>query len=138
MGFSHGEEPGARADGEIPQQCALGKADCPRSPLPNQISGERATRLNDLSHNDQRLWRICLVSVTVAAWLFILAMLGIVIGGLVLWGDLSAAIGNLAAATDNLAQASETLASTVESISQGPNLIRSLIDLTAALIDVFE
>ena len=87
---------------------------------------------------DQVLWRVCVISVTVAAWLFILVTFGAAIGGLILWADLSAALDNLAAATDNLVRTSETLAETVESVSQGPNLIRSLVELVAALLDVFD
>lgn len=87
---------------------------------------------------DGPLWRVALISVTIAAWLFILAMLGFLIGGLILWADLSAAIRNLADASDNLARATETMAQTVDDLSQGPSLIRSLVELAAALVDVFE
>ncbi len=87
---------------------------------------------------DQTLWRVCLISVIAAAWLFILVTFGVAIGGLILWGDLSAALENLAQASDNLAKASETLAEMVESVSQGPNLIRSLVELVAALLNVFD
>ena len=88
--------------------------------------------------NDSRLLtRICLISVTVASWMFTLLCVAVLVGGLVLWGDVSAAISNLTVATEQLAAASGTLSETIDNVARGPNLIRSLIELVAALVEMF-
>ena len=86
---------------------------------------------------DGLLWRIFLVSAIAACWLAILLMLGIAIGGLILWGDLSAAIASLAEGADNLAGASSTLAGAVEDLARGPQLVGALAELVTALVDLF-
>lgn len=84
-----------------------------------------------------RLTRITLISVTVASWVFTVSMIVIVIGAIIIGNQVAETLGHLTTAAEQLSTTSSNLAATLEALTTGPNIIKNVVELVAALVDLF-
>lgn len=88
--------------------------------------------------NDSRLLtRICLISLTVASWVFTVSMVILVVGALIIGSQVSETLDHLTSAAEQLAETSSGLAATLEDLTTGPNVVTNVVELIAALVELF-